>query len=175
LRLARFLAIIGVTLVVLSYVGPTIEPSYMVVSGLQSGLYRGYMVNAATDFDLRMVSWNDDSFSVYFMDYDNGKQALEDQSIENVTAMLSFHNVTSLYAHISIPAPGWYTLLVTPISNGTISSLHIEIDRPVPNPGFFLSGLSALLVGILWSLQISRNWTDGLLHRFRRNRHRERL
>ena len=173
MRLARFLAIIGVTLVVLSYVGPTIEHSYMVVSGLQSGLYRGYMVNVATDFDLRMVSWQDDPFSVYFMDYDNGKQALEDQSIENVTAMISFHNVTSLYAHISIPAPGWYTLLVTPSSNETISHLDVEIDRPVPNPGFFISGSSALLVGILWSLQISRNWAEGLLHRFRRTRHRE--
>lgn len=133
------------------------------------------MIDATTDFDFRMVSWHDDPFSVYFMDYNNGKQALEDQSIENVTAMLSFHNVTSLYAHISIPAPGWYMLLVTPISNGTISSLHIEIDRPVPNPGLFLSGSSALLVGILWSLQISRNWADGFLYRFRRNRHRERL
>ena len=159
MRLARFLAIIGVTLVVLSYVGPTIEPSYMVVSGLQSGLYRGYMVNVATDFGVQIASWHDDPFSVYFMDYDNGKQALEDQSIENVTAMRSFHNVTSLYAHISIPAPGWYMLLVTPSSNKTISFLTVEIDRPVPNPGFFLSGLSSLLVGILWSLQISRNWT----------------
>ena len=173
MRLARFLAIIGVTLVVLSYVGPTIEPSYMVVFELQSGLYRGFMVDATTDFDVQILSLEDDPFSVYFMDYDNGKQALEDQSIENVTAMLSFHNVTSLYAHISIPAPGWYMLLVTPSSNETISHLDVEIDRPVPNPGFFISGSSALLVGILWSLQISRNWTDGLLHRFRRNRHRE--
>ncbi len=175
MRLARFLAIIGVTLVVLSYVGPVIEPSYMVVFELQSGLCRGFMVDATTDFDVQILSLEDDPFSVYFMDYDNGKQALEDQSIENVTVMLSFHNVTSLYAHILIPVPGWYTLLVTPSSNETISHLDVEIDRPVPNPSFFLSGSSALLVGILWSLQISRNCADGLLHRFGRNRHRERL
>ncbi|MGD2072354.1 MAG: hypothetical protein PVG65_02570 [Candidatus Thorarchaeota archaeon] len=156
-RLARFMLLVGITLVVLSFVGPYVEPSYEPYSGLEPGYYRGFAFNCVSDIDIQIISEDAEPFSTYFMDYENGLSTFEDQSLENVTVMYEFINRTSLTEHISIPASGWYFVLISPASNESVSFLTVEIMRPIPNQGFFASGVFVIVFDVLWCILSFRN------------------
>ncbi|TFH05476.1 MAG: hypothetical protein E4H14_12680 [Candidatus Thorarchaeota archaeon] len=156
MRLARFLIIIGVTLVLLSYISPIVDPSYSTDFGLDPGKFRGYVVNCNSELDIRITSSHEEPFTVYFMTYENGYRALEEGSLENVTILQIFSNTTSLSQRLSIPSPGWYAILVTPSTNETIRFLEIDFGKQIPNQGLVVAGASFLIVGILYFLIASR-------------------
>ena len=156
MRLGKFLIIIGVTLVLLSYISPIIELSYATQFELDPGEFRGYMVNCNNALDIRITSSNEEPFTVYFMTSENGYRALEEGSLENITILQMFSNTTSLSQHLSIPSPGWYAILVTPSTNETIHFLEIDFGKQIPNQGLVVTGLSFLFVGILYFLIMSR-------------------
>jgi len=156
MRLVRFLIIIGVTLVLLSYISPIIDLSYNTGSGLDPGEFRGYMVNCNVELDVRVASFQNEPFSVYFMTSENGYRALEEGSLENVTILQVFSNETSFSHRFSIPSPGWYAILVTPSTNETISIFEVDFGKQIPNQGLVVTGASFMVVGILCFLIISR-------------------
>ncbi len=156
MRLVRFLMIIGVTLVLLSYISPIVEPSYSTYYNLNPGEFRGYVVSCDSGFDIQISSWFNESFSVYFMTYENGLKTLEEGSLENVTVMQVFPDTTLLDVHISVPNPGRYVVLVTPLYNESIASFEVDFGKQIPNQGLVLVGSSFLFVGILWQILSSR-------------------
>ncbi|TFG13431.1 hypothetical protein EU537_06065 [Candidatus Thorarchaeota archaeon] len=155
-RLARFILLVGITLIVLSFAGPFVEPSYDTYFGINHGYYRGYAVKCVSDIDIHIISREAEPFSAYFMDYENGLSAFEDQSLKNATVMYEFINRTSTTAHISIPATGWYIVLITPASNESISFMTIEIKRPTPNQGPLASGVLLVAFGFLVYIDIKK-------------------
>ena len=156
MRLGKFLIIIGVTLVLLSYISPNIDLSYTTGFGLDPGEFRGYVVNCDSELDIRVASIQEDPFTLYFMTYENSRRALEEGSLENVTVLQMFSNITSLSQPLSIPSPGWYAILVTPSTNETIHFLEIDFGKQIPNQGLVVTGLSFLFVGILYFLITAR-------------------
>lgn len=156
MRLVKFLIIIGVTLVLLSYISPIVDLSYSTDFGLNPGEFRGYMVNCNNELDIRVASFQGEPFTVYFMTYENGYRALEEGSLENVTVLQMFSNITSLNQPLSIPSPGWYAILVTPSTNETIRLLEIDFGKQIPNQGLVVAGASFLFVGILIFFIVSR-------------------
>lgn len=158
MRLARFLMIIGVTLVLLSVISPVVEPTYVAYFNLRPDQFRGCMVNCNSGLDIQISSERNEPFSVYVMNYENGLRMLENGSLENVTVIHVFYNRTLLIQHISIPVPGWYAILVTPSGNETITFLEVTIANPVPNPGLLLSGVSVIGVGVIGFIIMRRNY-----------------
>ncbi len=156
MRLARFLIIIGVTLVLLSYISPINDLSHTTVFELDPGEFRGYVVNCGSELNIRVASIQEDPFTLYFMTYENSCRALEEGSLENVTVLQMFSNITLLSQPLSIPSPGWYAILVTPSTNETIHFLEIDFGKQIPNQGLVVTGLSFLFVGILYFLIMSR-------------------
>ncbi|MHA1638245.1 MAG: hypothetical protein ACTSUB_09555 [Candidatus Thorarchaeota archaeon] len=150
MRLARFLTIIGGVLILLSIISPIVEPSYEPVFDLRPDNFRGYMVHCNSGLDIQISSRSNVPFSVYFMTYENGLKTLEEGSVENITVIQVFSNTTSFNGHLSIPIPGWYSVLVTPSSNESITFLEVEFGKQIPNQGLVLIGSSFLFVGILW-------------------------
>jgi hypothetical protein len=156
-RLARFLLLVGMTLIILSFVGPYVEPSYDTYFGIETGYYRGYTINCVSDIDIQITSRDGEPFSTYFMDYENGISTFEGQLLENVTVMYEFINKTSITEHISIPTSGWYIILISPASNESVSFITIEINRPIPNQGIFASGVLIIVFDMILCILSVRN------------------
>jgi hypothetical protein len=156
-RLARFLLLVGMTLIILSFVVPFVEPSYFVDFELNPGYYRGFTINCVSDIDIQIISRDAEPFSTYFMDYENGISAFEDQSLENVTVIYKFINRTSMTEHISIPALGWYIILISPASNESVEFITIEIKRPIPNQRIIASGIIVIAFDVLLYILTLRN------------------
>jgi hypothetical protein len=170
-RLVGFLIAIGVTLLVLSYLCPTLDYSYTTDGYLNPSEYRGYVVHCEGSLDIRIVSWEDEPFSFYFMTYENGLRTLEEGSLENVTVMREVSNITSLSEHLLVPNVGWYALLITPSTNETIEVFEVSFGRQIPNQGLALAGLLFIATGVLWFLVASRGHLPKLIRSNRESTH----
>lgn len=155
-RLPKFLMICGVTLIILSYTSPIVQTSYTAIFELSYGTYDGIMVNCYSNIDIRIESGNNEAFSTFFMDSTNGLLAIKEGSLENVTLMESFINKTIVYAHLSIPVQGWYSILVTPSVEGSIEFIRIEFVRENPNPRLLFVGGLLVILSMPWILKMVR-------------------
>jgi hypothetical protein len=155
-RIAGLLMVLGVTLIILSYASPMVQPSYTPIFNLSYGNYEGIMAHCYGDIDIQIESRNNKVFSAFFMDSINGLLAVKEGSLENVTLLNSFMNRTILYAHLSVPAPGWYSILVTPSDDETIQFMTVQFTRQIPNLRALLGGGLLFVFSMPWILELVR-------------------
>ena len=155
-RLPRLLMIFGVTLVILSFISPIVQSSYTPIFGLSYGNYYGIMVYCHGDIDIRIESQNNDVFSTFFMDSANGLLAIKEGTTENATLLEFFPNQIVLYAHLSVPVPGWYSILVTPTDEGSIEFMTIEYVQQSINPKVLVAGSLLIALTVPWVLGVTK-------------------
>ncbi len=141
---------LGVTFLIISCL-----PSGSATSGklISYGEYRGHFV-AVTE-GLHIQAWGVDNrnLTLYILDFDNGYRAINESSLENVSYLCSFENLSYIDTNIIIPKPGWYTILVTS-SNAeyTVIRYDINISRNIPHIGPLILGLSLISCCIFFKL-----------------------
>ena len=163
-RLAELITLLGVLLVILSYVSPMVQPSYAPIFDLSYGDCEGIMVHCYGDLSIRVESDNNEVFSTFFVDETNGLLAAEEGSLENVTVLQSFINRTVLYAQLTVPTPGWYSILITPSDESGIEFLRIWFTPPIPNLRVLLAGGVPIVLCIPWTLRVFRKQIKRIKH-----------
>ena len=153
-RLPRLFMIFGVTLVILSFLSPIVQPSYTPIFELSYGNYNGIMVYCHSDIDIRIESQNNAVFSTFFMDSTNGLLAIKEGALENATFLEIFPNRTVLYAHLSVPTQGWYSILVTPSDEDLIEFMTIEYMQRGMNPRVLFAGILLIAFTTPWVLGV---------------------
>lgn len=156
MRCVRFLGFLGLVFVLLSFISPMVAPTYNPYVNLAPGDFRGVMVNCDTVLAVQIISENEIPFTVYILDYENGVRALQEGSLENVTVIDSYSNRTELIKRIPILEPGWYSVLVTPYTNESLSFFEVTIERPIPSPAMLLTGVSVLSLSLISYIVVVR-------------------
>ena len=153
-RLGKSLMIIGIALILVSFVGAV---TYGQGSDVAYDDYDGVIVRTAGDILLDIESTNQTAFSLFVLNFDDMIQMLQhDGSIEDYNPILMVENITSYHEVLTLKAPGWYAVLVTASKEGT-SSIDLTVTKLKPSGGILVPGIVCLALGLIiiivpWSL-----------------------
>lgn len=147
LRSLKLIFGLGVTLIIVSFLYGGVA-----VSGklLAYGEYCGHFVAVTEGIHIQVWGRDNRNVTLYVLDFDNGYKAINERSLENVSYLFIYENVSYLEINILVSAQGWYTVLVTPSSaEHTYMRYDININRNIPHVGPFVLGIALIIFDIL--------------------------
>lgn len=129
-HLAQIIFVVGVTLMIVSFMAGTPSNAY---GPVEPDVYDAYFYATTGNLHVTIASTDHRNLSLYFMAYDEGLRALEEKSLDNVTVLLKQENINSYDGVLSIPQQGGYAILIA--SAHTDSSpvgYNMIVQRVVP-------------------------------------------
>jgi hypothetical protein len=155
-RFTRIVLVVGLTLLALSFLS---GGSHLSIGPVQPGVYNARFFAATTDILLWIESTDHRNLSLYFADYENGLEALERASVENITCLARLENINSYRGVLRIPAPGWFAVLVTTAANVSDAVGYVmTTSRTAPHVGLTVLGLVMVTTSLVMEHETAERW-----------------
>ncbi len=139
---------LGVTFLIISFLYGNAATSGKL---LYYGEYSGHFVAVTEGVHIQAWGRDNRNLTLYVLDFDNGYKALNENSLENVSYLYIYENVTYVETNILVSSPGWYTILVTPSNpESVIIRYDISIGRNIPHIGPLVLGLFLIICCIFF-------------------------
>ncbi|MHA1652627.1 MAG: hypothetical protein ACTSYX_06805 [Candidatus Thorarchaeota archaeon] len=143
-RLGRFLLVVGIAIMLVSVVGlpggtglgSTIVPSEYLVTTSE------YLGACQIRFHT-MAEWPAD---VYLLNWNDTNRLLMSGSLKDTHPLYAWENVTMFSALVLVPNPGYYSIVITPATNMTVS-FTIDVVPVIPQHFVLIVGAAASIVG----------------------------
>ena len=122
-RVAKFIAILGITLILVSLLG---EYTIHFEREIPYGEFKGPLFKAGGRFYIDVDEEEGKPFSLFIFPYNELLTIFENGSIDSATPLVLVENVTEFSSIIEILSPGVYGALVIPMNSGSITP-HVRI------------------------------------------------
>lgn len=143
-RLVQLIFVVGAILAIVSFNAGATSNMY---GPVEPGVYDVFFYAAFGNLHIRIASTDDRNLSLYFMVFEEGLRALEENSLDNVTWLLAQENFNSYEVMLQVPQPGWYAILVSSAdTNSGAVGYHMATQRVVPHLRVLVLGASMMIL-----------------------------